>query len=217
MANPLAVPREGIPELPVTLSVDHWPINVFDHLLKLGITETAYVVGSGANGRLHAHRIAPAYWSVACNGAITLPAKFNAWAAFDREVLAMPYMASIPDGVCRIMGTNIAGQMADYAYDYAPSMTPDAGALHYGVLRAGGSIACCMLQLLYWAGVKHAILCGVDMFGNKYHDGHVSKYHQADKDWGMMKDNMQRAIDLCEAGGTKVSSISKTALDVKMI
>ena len=212
----LVKPRSGERTYPCTFAVNHLGIDVFDNLSQLGMTDTAYVVGSGEEGGANVSRIDSACWSVACNGAITLPVDFDAWAAYDGEVPTRDYYQSIPRDLIWIMGNNIGGDVATYVYDFHPAIS-QSQALTFGQLHAGGTIAGCMLQLLYWAGCRHAILCGVDMFGNRYHDGTVSPYHHPDTDWGLQMENMNLIIKLCEAGGMRVSSISDTALDVVVI
>ena len=88
-------------------------------------------------------------------------------------------------------------------------------------LRKGGTVAASALWVMYYCGVKTAVLCGVDMSGNLYYDGSANpdKYYVGKHgDTWASTNALNRVIRWMQtAGGMEVFTLSPSKLNLAQV
>ena len=144
--------------------------NVFLHLEDMGIPERAYVAGAGPSLLRDLKRVPAGSYVIACNSALLAGVEhYRMFMAFDRNAGHYPWMHEETGSMLRVMGMSVKDPLADYVFH---SVRCDRNRrVKAGGLQGGATIVFCALQLLYWAGCKHATVLAAPLDGNKHFDG----------------------------------------------
>ncbi len=211
--------------------------DIFDHLPRLG--ETAVIVGPGIKGTEHYQRI-EAQTVVTLNKAILIPKLkqidyWMVWAGtYPKNKHADPTKWSgwwpaamkkaVDEGIIRLFGHKVSkNEPCEFSFAHNSQFYEEpAGQFVKGILRPGCTIAGGALQFCYWCDVKHVLFVGCDFYGQQYYDG--SKNPNIDKREsfndsaeGPLVDTMNTMIEICQAKGMVVESLSETKLNLKVI
>ena len=200
--------------------------DVFRHIHKLRIPKKAYIAGAGPGLQQQLAMLPDDAFVIACNSAILLDYPYRLWMVYDPGAWKFPWFNRVhPEEPLRVFGEQIryyhdahADALGlqrldmDYSWQHRPVSRHTQPILD-GVLCGGGTISCCALQLLFWAGCEHAVLCGVPMKGMKHFDG--SKASHLRTPWHQAR-AFNKVIRACEAKGMQVTSAGETALEVKV-
>jgi hypothetical protein len=204
--------------------------------------EKVIILGSGPKGKLGWGKISKDDFVIACNGALTCQVpKIDIWAAMDPSLHTQKYFSDLMFDYYRkyyLRKLDLSHESIGKGYPipvmegsrvarYFPWVRcvfelrkPAMMAInnvdpHRGYLRPGCTIAGAMVQMAYLLGSKKIFLCGIDMFGNIYHDGSKHKKpERAGKAWGVVGifNKMMRNL---ENKGIEFYTLSETLLDVK--
>ena len=210
--------------------------DVFSDALEL--PKRVYILGSGINGLEHHSRIPKDAYVISLNRAVcAMPSSL--WLMRSLEYAATGWFKDAMNlSVTKAFGYELAQRVkrADYFYRYMPKLydQPKKNELVNGILRTGGTVAGCALQLCHWKGVRRAILCGVDMKGRTYWDGAkgsnrgtrsigAPKTMNTDKEiggvdmkWNRELDTLNHIVRVCSKRMV-ISSLSDTALKVDRV
>ena len=180
--------------------------DVLTHIAELGITPTAWVVGSAPGVENEIKAINHNDWVVACNGAIRLQLRADAWAIWLKDSLEKAWWPPArPDVRHIVCGREFAMSCpfpVDYDFVYEPGLDW-GGVPRAGILGGGASIAGCMVQLLIASGVCQCIvLVGIGLQGPVDYDGtstgHKKKpWSQARKMAGLCRYAKSKGIVVC--------------------
>ena len=202
-------------------------VDVFESGFRL--PPTVCILAPGPNGRPHYHRIPRECCVIAVNKAVLIPdIRSDVWVLNQLTDECIEWYA-LADGHfhgTRIYRKSAAIQMppsnATEGYYFTVLTAPfDQLAANRdlpieNVVRSGGSVAGCAIQLAYNLGATEIMLCGVDMSGDNYWDGtrNVQQSHGAV--WPVAQ-NLNRLIKwLMLKKNVSVSSLSPTKLDVEV-
>jgi len=197
------------------------------------------VVASGPNGRDPALRIPDSAFTIAVNSAITMPRRFSWWLAFDHRNVCHDFWETIELGNTRLLfGARLVNRLRlqkgafrhiepEAYFNYMPmiiaptklhpdwKLTPPEECLKPGLLRGGATASGVALQFAFYAGARDIILCGADFEGRGHHDGFNAPdpYDLFGGVWPY-RDAMQNLIVAIQRRGTRVWTLSDTALDL---
>ncbi|MFA5344556.1 MAG: hypothetical protein WC381_11435 [Kiritimatiellia bacterium] len=216
-------PRDPLMDLP-------WP-DIFTALPHM--PERVYVVGSGPQGLEPSRSIPENAYCLALNSAICLWRKWEWWVCGDHRVMDTDWWCdfTVHFPTRTLYSARLANRMhtdhtiypwrrPDYYYRYHPGLTgasfkPGQPCLIPGMLRSL-TVAGSALQFAYYSGAREIVLCGIDMYGKKHFDGHENPddCYKAKWPWA---DNLSKLCRVLEGEGLKITSISKTALEVPVV
>ena len=206
--------------------------------------ERVVILGSGPKGVSEWDRITDDDFVIALNGAITCDVPhINVWGAMDPTLHTQKYFQDLMLEHYReyyLKGYDLSPQAVGNKYPIPimekervarwfpwvqcvfnlirpAMMKPNNIFPHKGYLRPGCTVAGAFVQLAYWRGTKEVVLCGIDMFGDKYHDGSKHKQRKrAGAAWGVVGifNEMMRHL---EKEGMRFQTLSETQLDLEKI
>lgn len=194
---------------------------LFEHFGELGVTETACVLGTGANGEAAWSRIPLDAWLIGVNGAIEIPLPFplhlHARMVFDCSAPRLPWYEAYnrPSSALTIMGTSLPCECADYRFN--TDMIGGAGVKLANMLRSDATVGGAALDMLRWCydetGKPSTVyLCGLDFGGGQYFNGYRCLQQGT---WGQLA-CMNALIGNCQHSGMRILTLSETELDVPL-
>jgi hypothetical protein len=147
--------------------------------------------------------------------------------AHDYQCCVAPWWhdAGIPLATVRLFGSRLVNRLAlegtqkrirliepHYYYNFTPQFAEGDLRIINGVLRGGLTVAGCALQLAAQAGIKEAVLIGVDFQGQRSFDGSVNPRAECRRRWPWLRD-MQTLCKLLSGDyGMKIMQGSPSAL-----
>jgi len=214
------------------------PTDIFATELRFDKTEPVYILGTGPNGAAHYDKIPAHSWVIAVNKAIEIPGVHKSiWLCADGSLpekewfkkAAREYIASEYELMDRNNPTPVfdSGKLAQefkdvrYTFRHGKSLLEDGHYCINGELRCHATIACQAVQLAYLLGSRNIILCGVDMYGEKYFDGtetdkKINIQTRESQTW-KAADAFNNLIRAMKTTGCRIVSLSDTQLDVERI
>jgi len=208
---------------------------------------TVYILAPGYEGRKQYDRISDDAFVITVNKGFQIPnVHKNLWLAEDVGLLSFqPWFADAVRGVIAERNELMApettvvidsGKMftlfpdARYVYNSTPSylnfgrnIGDGTGPYEMipGCLRGRATISSKAMQLAVKKGAKRIILCGVDMQGDKYFDGSITKSGHisggvAQGNWYFVP-HFNKLVERLTMKGIDVVSLSPTALSVEVI
>lgn len=203
------------------------------------LPETVFVIASGPNGRDIAPSIPAGACCIAVNSAITMPRSFAWWLAFDyRFPLVYDWWSTVyVDATRKLFSGRLCNYLhlvpqarqirPDAMFNYIPQiiaptrlhpsweLTPPEKCLMPGLLRGGATATGCAVQFAYYGGARNIVLCGADLYGTGHWDGFENpNEHGILQGVWPYRDSLQNLITAVEARGTRVYTLSDTALDL---
>lgn len=188
--------------------------NVFRHLAELQIPNVAYVAGAGPLLLKELEQIPRDAYVIACNRAIQAGFPFRLWMVFDLNCHQFTWFKTPPlGGYKKVFGYKL-GRTQPGSFIFSSRHTDYVRRVAAGGLQGGGTIVCCALQLLFWAGCRTAIMLGCPLSGNTHFDGTPTgtrnevwkQAHQA-----------RSYIQQMESGGMTILALNHNALDVPLV
>jgi len=213
--------------------------DVFEHGLKL--PERVVILGSGPRGKQGYDKIDDDDFVISLNGAITCPVNTTLWMAMDPTLQGQKYFRDLMEWHYNnyyLTGHDLTQNSIGLGYPipvmeklrvarYFPwvrctfelrkpeMMRENNVAPGTNYLRPGCTVAGAAIQLAYLTGSKKIALCGIDMYGNTYHDGSRHKQlKRKDNQWSTVPvfNSLMRHL---EKLGLSFTTLSATKLDVK--
>jgi len=194
--------------------------NLFDSDFRL--PEKVCILAPGPNGKAHYGRIPPDFCVVALSIAVLIPeVRAKVWMMnhadqswFDRAATSFNGICVFGDAAMRAR-PELAGKCACYYFTPPPEpLEPDKFISVDGVIRVGGSIVGCALQLAYNFGAAEILLCGADLSGDHYWNGDVNQQPTHGDVWPAVRRVDPLIRWLMEEKKIKVSTLSPTRLNV---
>ena len=195
-------------------------MNLFKSNLQL--PKHVFIVATGQNGREHYARIPVGSHVIAVNKGIIAYPRAKIWLCSDNTLPELDWWETADDNTSafRIFSDRLietTHKIADYTFDQDPVMCFHDYEPRRGSLRCGATVSAQALQFAYWFGAAHVTLVGVDMSGGTYFDGTHGKHHsEAEGAWNCIN-RFNSLILWLQEHGMIVDSLSKTALDVKVM
>ena len=192
----------------------------------LRLPETVCILAPGPNGREHYERIPPHACVIAVAKAVLIPGvRAGLWMMTHGDQPWYTQADAAFQGV-RVYSREAAGAARPspwgrphcYSFEMVQDpLEPDVLRPVDGLIRLGGTISGCALQLAYNLGAREILLCGVDMAGEGYWDGTTNVQPMHGDTW-MAAANLDFLIRwMMEAKGLKVASLSPTRLKVPAV
>lgn len=198
-------------------------MNILDSNLRL--PHRVFIVGTGPNGVSHYDKIKPDDYTIVVNGAIGIEhenIKPDMWICADGNTAACEYFPpgcqrTVDEKILRVWSGAVTHRANNRTPDYFFRLVPyhEAGFRHVpDKFRPDETVAGIAIDLAYKFGAGEAILCGIDMGGDKYWDesdapGNVDDDHG---DVWCSRDRLDEQIAWMHLHGFKVSTISETKL-----
>jgi hypothetical protein len=186
--------------------------------------DTVLVCGAGANASGNYHKVKDDWYVIACNCAIGMPVKVDAWGIADENCTKEEWFKqNHPE----FTGTRLfVSDLNPLGYCNGSTYTFDSGKYisteypHYlpraGVIKMGGTVAGAMIQVAYWfQPAKRIRLLGVDMFDNKYWDG-IDRRKGRNQIWSRCS-ALNKMIQWMMENGCDIKSLSPTELDLEVV
>lgn len=187
------------------------------------LPERVCVVAPGPNGREAHCRIPPGACVIAVSKAVLIPeVKADLWmmthshqdwyAAADAAFTGMrvySYQAA------RAARPSLAQRPGCYGFRLVQDqLHPRLMKPIDGMIRRGGTVTGCAIQLAYNLGAREILLCGVDMSGDGYFDGSLNPERVHGDTWLAAARLNVMIRWLREAKGVAVATLSPTRLEV---
>lgn len=190
------------------------PENIFRHLDRLRIPAVAYVAGAGPGLLEELDSLPPNAYVVACNRAILAKYPYRLWMVFDKNAPKYPWFKNPPPGDYERIYGNALRKLYPGTLWFSSRRTPQPYTIAPGGIQGGGTIVCCALQLLYWAGVKTAYLLGSPMRGRFHFDG-----SQAAESPGIWKQASRARFYIYQMaqGGMSTVALSENSMDIPIV
>jgi hypothetical protein len=189
----------------------------------LALPPKVCVLGPGPGGEPYHRRIPPDHRIIAVNKAVLIPGvpitmAMNchadqdwfprAWADF-RGTWVFGGAA-----VNRARALEPGGRLV-YTFQPAPEMLdPREMRSIDGVIRYGGTVSGCAIQLAYHFGAREILLCGVDMSGVYYWDGATNVRPDHGETWDAVPRLDVLIAWLIQEKGLRIASLSPTKLRI---
>ncbi len=195
-------------------------VNIFDSGFRL--PDKVCILAPGPNGKRHYSRIPAGFCVIAVSRAVLIPeVRAKVWMMNHAD---QPWYAEAEasfSGVC-IFGDGamearplLTGKQACYYFTPAEEpLDPDQLRPIDGVIRLGGSIVGCALQLAYNLGAAEILLCGADFSGDEYYNGDLNPQPTHGETWPAVQRINPLIRWLMEEKSIKVSTLSPTRLAV---
>ncbi len=192
----------------------------------LRFPETVCILAPGPNGRGCYGRIPPHAYVIAVAKAALIPGvRADLWMMTHGD---QPWY---PEADRAFHGTRVYSREA--ALDARPSplgrprcysfemhqdpLEPDALRPVDGLVRLGGTISGCAVQLAYNLGAREILFCGVDMAGNSYWDGSTNVQPTHGETWQAAANLSFLIRWMREVKGLRFATLAATRLDVPLL
>ena len=195
-------------------------VNIFESDFRL--PHKVCILAPGPNGKGHYGRIPAGFCVIAVSKAVLIPdVRAEIWMMNHADQPWFGEAAASFDGVC-IFGDGaveaqpvLTGKRSCYCYTPADGLLePDWLRPVDGVIRIGGSIVGCALQLAYNFGATEILLCGADLSGDQYWDGGLNPQPTHGETWSAVQRLSPLLKWLMEEKKIKISTLSPTRLPV---
>ena len=200
-------------------------VNIFESNFRL--PPKVCIVAPGPNGKKHYHEIPMDFSVIAVNKAVLISEiKVDIWILNQMTPVVQQWYN---EADAKFKGTRI------FRYSAAVTMPPSKVNNGYsfrtvtapgeqlyptickpidGIIRGGGSITACAIQLAYNFGASEILLCGVDMSGDGYWDNTLNVQDSHGETWAASAKINFLIRWLTEERDIKISTLSPTKLDV---
>ena len=195
--------------------------NIFES--DFSLPKKVCILAPGPNGKAHYAEIPRDFCLIAVANAVLIPEVGpDIWMMNHADQEWYERAESSFEGIC-IFGDaamkirpELPGKKVCYYFE--PPVEPlnrDMSASIEGVIRIGGSIVGCALQLGYNFGAKEILLCGVDMSGDGYWNGTANTQVKHGETWSTVERLNPLIRWLWERKGISVYTLSPTKLNVR--
>ena len=193
--------------------------NIFESGFEL--PERVCILAPGPSGRAHYREIPGGFLVIAVAKAVLIPGiSADIWMMNHADQPWYQEADAWFEGI-RIFGDEAAAKRPDCSnagphYYFEPEdepLMPEMTNGIDGVVRLGGSITGCALQIAYNFGARQILLCGADMSGDGYWDGTLNSVVAHGETWSTIE-RLNPLIRWMKEKGVNVETLSPTKLDV---